>query len=78
LSASVLVFTQVMPQRVSPIGQGIAPQVPAVQTWPIGQAAPQAPQLAMSVWRFTQEPPHAVCPGMVHTVVARQVPPMQV
>ena len=54
------VSTQDEPQSFVPVGQ---PQLPATQTWPDGQALPQAPQLAASVWRFVHCPAQKVVPG---------------
>lgn len=36
--------------------------VPPQQPWPVGQAFPQAPQLAGSVWRLAHVPLQQVCP----------------
>jgi hypothetical protein len=36
------------------------PQVPAVQTWPVPQARPHDPQLALSVATFLHSIPHAI------------------
>lgn len=49
-------------------------QTPPTQDWPVGQAAPQAPQLAASVARSAQPAPHTVCVGLAQ----RQVPEEQV
>jgi hypothetical protein len=51
------VSMHVLPQRVCPLGQA---QVPLLHTRPPVQMVPQAPQLAASVWVFTQVEPHAV------------------
>ena len=37
-------------------------QRPAVQVAPDGQTVPHVPQLAVSVWRFTQRPLQSVVP----------------
>lgn len=36
--------------------------VPLQQPWPDGQALPQVPQFAASVWRLAQAPLQQVCP----------------
>jgi hypothetical protein len=53
--------THIPPHFVDPPTQS-SEQDPAEQTWPEGQALPQAPQLATSFWVFTQELPHWVLP----------------
>jgi len=49
-------------------------QLPFAQISPLGQAAPQAPQLSALVSTLTQRPPHSTCPEG-HALV--QVPPTQ-
>jgi hypothetical protein len=51
LLGSLLVSTQALPQSVSPDAQ---PQLPWLQTPPVGQAWPQLPQLLASDWVSTQ------------------------
>ena len=54
---SVLVLIQAPLQLVVPLGQPV-PQLPFAQVWPEAQTLPQAPQLLLSVWVFTQAVPH--------------------
>ena len=42
-----------MPHLVIPVPQ-LAAQVPLVHAWPVGQALPHDPQLALSFWRLAQ------------------------
>jgi hypothetical protein len=70
--SSVAVSTQVPPQSVRPIAQ---PQRPAVHTWPVGQARPQAPQLAALLMVLTQVRPQSVDPiGQRHAPIWQVVP----
>ena len=51
---------------------------PLAQSWPVGQAIPQPPQLFRSVLVLTQTPAHAVCPGgheITHTPAVHTWPP---
>jgi len=49
-----------------PTSQGwsgqVAAHAPLTQYWPLGQAAPQAPQFAGSLTMVLQTPPQATCP----------------
>jgi hypothetical protein len=51
-------------QKTSLLPPQAVPQVPWEQTWPAGQAFPQAPQLALSVAVVAQNDP----PSPVHAV----------
>jgi hypothetical protein len=66
-------------QRVKPVPH-VTLQLPFEQTVPLGQAAPQAPQLALSVWVSKQD--EMAPPSDVHSValpaqIARQMPTEQ-
>jgi len=66
--------TQLLPQRVSPVGQR---QAPLPHTWPSGQRRPHIPQLLMSAIRLVQPvPAQKLCPemGQVHTPVRHASP----
>ena len=80
--SSVWVFTH-EPEQLLSVPQPEAPpsgvlvlavQVPALQTWVLVQAVPQAPQLLLLVWRFTQLLPQAVWPPVQ---LIWQTPPLQ-
>ncbi len=51
-------------------------QTPAAQTWPPVHTRPHAPQLVLSLMRFTQVPAQSVCPvGHTQTPIAHDCPP---
>lgn len=80
LPLSVSVFTQVAPHRVVPDGHTHAP---VTHRAPPVHAAPQVPQFAASVWRFTHAPLQFVVPvpqveahaPLVHTLNAPHAVP---
>jgi hypothetical protein len=76
LVASVCVFTQRPPQRVSAPAHIGAPQTPIVQVWPIGHAVPQVPQFDALVDVSTHVPPQSIWP-IGHIIAARQAPIVQ-
>ncbi len=59
---SLLTSTQLPPQFVVPVGQGVR-HTPSVHTAPFPHTWPQPPQLNGSLAKTTQAPAHSVCPG---------------
>jgi hypothetical protein len=58
----------------------VVEHAPREHTWPAGHCAPQAPQLALSLWRLTQLVAHWVSPApqeMAHAPAAQAVPGAQ-
>jgi hypothetical protein len=73
---SVLKFTHMPLQLVSPAGQETA-HPPPEQTWPAGQTTPQAPQLVGSLLVLTHRLPQAVSPAgheIVHVLLTHAWP----
>ena len=73
LLLSLWAFTQELPQGLRPTGQ-ITPHTPAVQSCPLGQTLPQAPQLLPSVVVLVQALPVQVGVAPAHAMQA--APPL--